>query len=741
MIEGESNLYIFEGFTLDTGEKILRREITGEIIPLAPKVLDVLCLLVLNHGKIVTKNDLMETVWNDSFVEESNLTQSIYTLRRVFGKSDSGAKFIETVPRRGYRFSANVEVLSDTNEKDYSENISVELRSPETFENKFENIGQKKTKNETFFTRGNVFLSSIVLLLILFFGVSAAYFYSSKTKAGVSLENVTFEKLTFSGDIATPVISPDGKTFAYIRDEGIYLQDIGSGNSFKLNIPDIKVFGNLQFSVDGEMLFFRDENSTDAGGTLFQVSRFGGAAKKIAEDVWSTPGFSPDGKSLAFMRFNPASSEWALIVGNFATGEEKKMLTRGSPYTLYRTGFPAWSRDGKKIATVEQTPDHKNISKLIIIDSETGATETLETPRLIQIEQVAWQKNDEGLVLVGREDGRFFQLWKIAYPNGELQKITNDLNIYRTISLSADGTKLLAREQTIFSHIWTANADAPDVQKQVTFGNLNRDGINEGMMWLNDSQTIVYSSRITGNVDLWSVRPADGVRRQLTKNAGTLNESPAVSPDGKHIYFSSTRTGKRHIWRIETGGENPSQETFDDKEMDFYPEISPDGKWLYFIKKAENKQSVWRKSLATGEFQQVTQNDKFSPNSFLAFTPDGKFLAFKNFIEKGRENSGGKNMQVAVISSDDQIAPRFFNVAATVSKIAWTNGGASFDYIQNSPEGAKLWRQFLEETKQPELLFSIPNTHLYDFAWSKDEKNLALARGKQESDVILFQNF
>ncbi|HMS40023.1 MAG TPA: DPP IV N-terminal domain-containing protein [Pyrinomonadaceae bacterium] len=516
------------------------------------------------------------------------------------------------------------------------------------------------------------------------------------------------------------------------------MQDINTGSSFKLNVPEHNFFGNLQFSVDNETLFFRNEKSFDAGGTLFQVSRFGGAARKIAENVWSSPGFSPDGKRMAFMRFAPAEVRWILVIKNLETAEEKNLVSRDSPFTLYRIGFPAWSADGKKIATVEQTPNQKKVSNLIIVDTETGETETLNTARLTQIEQVAWQPQNKGLIIVGREDNRHFQLWKMAQPNGELQRITNDLNIYRTLSLSQDGTKLLARRQTISSHLWTAKTGDLENQKQITFGNLNRDGGSEGIVWTHDNQKIIYSSRITGNVDLWSVNTEDGTKKQLTENAGTRNDQPVFSPDEKFIYFTSSRTGTRHIWRIDGTGENPVQMTFSEKDVEFNPAVSPDGSWLYFIKKGVNQNAVWRKSLTDERLEQVTENGTFAPDRCLLFPPDGKGLVF---IIRREKTDGNKTRQFVFVSIDKSAATRFFNLTATVSGIYWKPDGKSFDYVENLSEDAKIWRQNFDGNEEPQVILSLPKTHLNDLAISPDGENIVFARGKDNNDVILLKNF
>lgn len=103
-----NNLYEFGDFRLDTAERVLYRQ--EQLLTLAPKVFETLLCFVESGGKIVSKEDLMNEVWQDSFVEESNLTQNIYTLRQIFGKRN---KFIETIPRRGYRFTADVKIIEN----------------------------------------------------------------------------------------------------------------------------------------------------------------------------------------------------------------------------------------------------------------------------------------------------------------------------------------------------------------------------------------------------------------------------------------------------------------------------------------------------------------------------------------------------------------------------------------------------------------------------------------------------
>lgn len=116
MGQQDNRSFEFGRFRLNVAERVLLRD--SEVVPLTPKVFDILLTLVENRGQVVSKEDLMKRVWPDTFVEEGNLTQNISLLRKALGESPGGVQFIETVPRRGYRFVAPInEKLSEkTNE-------------------------------------------------------------------------------------------------------------------------------------------------------------------------------------------------------------------------------------------------------------------------------------------------------------------------------------------------------------------------------------------------------------------------------------------------------------------------------------------------------------------------------------------------------------------------------------------------------------------------------------------------
>src|SRR5215472_14236891 len=129
MGRSENNLYEFGPFHLDTAERLLLRNSLP--VPLAPKVFDTLVALVQHSGHLLTKDELMQKVWPDSFVEEVNLTVNISALRKALGDDQNGQRYIATVPKMGYRFVAPVRELANNGaesvvEKRITEQIGTE---------------------------------------------------------------------------------------------------------------------------------------------------------------------------------------------------------------------------------------------------------------------------------------------------------------------------------------------------------------------------------------------------------------------------------------------------------------------------------------------------------------------------------------------------------------------------------------------------------------------------------------
>jgi DNA-binding winged helix-turn-helix (wHTH) protein/TolB-like protein/Flp pilus assembly protein TadD len=207
MAENESNFYEFGRFRLEAGERVLLRD--RELVPLTPKVFDILLALVEQGGHVVQKDDLMKRVWPGTFVEDGNLTQSVSILRKALGESPGGTQFIETIPKRGYRFVATVkgagkdEVpaiatqmnVADEPSRQTSATVATDLENLSASESAEPDFGhaleQKETNGpakgfskmpfELHGTRRNIFLLALAGMLITVVG---AVYFTGMGKAG-----------------------------------------------------------------------------------------------------------------------------------------------------------------------------------------------------------------------------------------------------------------------------------------------------------------------------------------------------------------------------------------------------------------------------------------------------------------------------------------------------------------------------------------------------------------------------
>jgi DNA-binding winged helix-turn-helix (wHTH) protein/tetratricopeptide (TPR) repeat protein len=174
----EKHFYQFKSFRLDVAERQLLNN--GMALPLMPKVFDVLVLLVERHGHLVEKDELLRIVWADSFVEEANIARIVHTLRKVLGEDENGNKFIETVAKKGYRFVAKVDEVSQP--------IAIKPQiQPSVTDETLELSVTKPKHNKRVILFAIGFLSAIFLIYWLGFNRQSTSFVSSNTPKSIAI--------------------------------------------------------------------------------------------------------------------------------------------------------------------------------------------------------------------------------------------------------------------------------------------------------------------------------------------------------------------------------------------------------------------------------------------------------------------------------------------------------------------------------------------------------------------------
>lgn len=186
MSEQTSDFYEFGRFRVKSDERVLRR---GEdLVPLTPKAFDILLTLLENDGRIVNKDDLMKKVWPNTFVEEGNLTQNVSLLRKALGESANGPQFIETVPRRGYRFVAPVNRVAENGQDHVIENAAeLPTQLPTNAQETQPSSKARSISDSGRWTSLSRRLPAVALTLaIVLAAVAGVAYLSARNKAGAS---------------------------------------------------------------------------------------------------------------------------------------------------------------------------------------------------------------------------------------------------------------------------------------------------------------------------------------------------------------------------------------------------------------------------------------------------------------------------------------------------------------------------------------------------------------------------
>ncbi|MBI3652401.1 MAG: PD40 domain-containing protein [Acidobacteria bacterium] len=740
-----NNLYQFGEFRFDGGKQKLYRQ--DELILLSPKAAELLHLLLERQGEFVSKEEIFARVWADTFVEDGVLTQNIYTLRKILGSDSDKQPLIENRTRRGYRITVPVRLVEkDTNQiakaktngsQEPLEDIIAEVHPSTLAANQPANLAATQPRNGKRLSL--VLLGSAILLMTTgFFGYR---FFRPQILSFFRkpIEIVKFQSLTNTGDIWHLTLSPDGNFAAFVRGKAIYLKDITTSQEIKLEIPNASSFGALQFSPDGKFIFFRSTFVLRKEASILQISRFGGETKLLAEKTWGSFGVSRDGKQIAFVRNVAEQAKQILTIKNLASGEERELLAVNFPEMFLFNCAPSWSPDHQKLAFVVESFTSRRTS-LFVVDQASGQKEEIKTS-LRQFEQVAWLPDNDSLIASASDGGKFFHLWKIFYPDGEAQRITNGLNSYGKISLSADGKKILALQIAESSNLFIAPQENLYEQKQITFGNANNVGQTD-LDWA-DENRLVYVSYTEENpvANLWSMNLPDLSRRQLTANTDFHALAPAISADGKAIYFTTSQSPLVNIWRMDANGGNLTQITDGKESWRMFPQVSQDGKFLYYIFRNPEGGGIKRLNLAENIEETLLERGAANPVSHLSLSLDGKRLMFVNWANKVGGDDDESNFQLGIVATENPCEIKFFDVKLANFAMEIAADGKAFDYLSWEKGKTRILRQSLEGGEAKEI-FSLPQERrIFNFAWSKSGKQLAISHGHLYREAVLLSNF
>lgn len=764
-----TDLYNFGEFVFDAQDQVLTR--SGEFVPLTPKMFEVLTVLIERRGQIVSKDELMKTVWADSFVEEGNLAVTIRQLRKALDDDAHTPTYIETVARRGYRFIAPVQLADRTpqeqpdNDKDVlrPDVSNVELTSsglpdrtrsavtpglrpvvsladwrhtedkePANDPRNSEQAGDvtrlelvpSRSKAARPRTGRRLLIGGLVSLAVL----CAASFALYRMLTPSSTASPDPLRLTSNGKTKTAAISGDGKFLAYvISDEGtqsLWLKNIATESDIQLVPPEEKVnLGSVTFSPDGNSIYY------GARSKLYRLPLLGGTPTEILQEYTGSiqhneVSFSPDGTRFAFVQ------NWAdpvtLSVAN-ADGTNEQSIADGVPAAAF-VRSAAWSPDGKTIACIGRTPE--DAFAIFAVNVEDRSVSSLPSPGWSEVLQAVWQPDGKALLVVAAAaDNPFLHhIWEVSYPDGKTQMIDDGSDGYEAVSLTADGRSMLVVRTQQNAHIWMITEGDASQARQLTSGFDRYDGIYH-LEWLNNEK-LIYGSAARGKLETW-VSDADGQNaKQLPFD---IRSTGRAATDGSVIFQEEDGKG---ISRQEQNVDGVVWNRLVTSIPEAQAVFSPDNKWVVFNRFTPFS-ALWKISVDGGEPQKLTEKGfAVSPS----VSPDGKFIAFY----RRDSTTGGHGLsEIAVMPFEGGEAIRSFSTTVRYvelnrksSNLQWSADSRAIHYAVSKNGVSNVWRQAIDALP-PTQVTQFMEDRIFSYSYSPDGKRLALSRGTYENDAIL----
>lgn len=755
--------YRFGPFYLDTSERVLRKG--DDPVPLTPKAFDILLMLVKDHGRLVGKGQMMDAVWPDTFVEEKTLTQNIFTLRKVLGSDETGGQYIETVPKHGYRFRAEVEAVS---RHDYNagggksaagnpaagevsaagfgvapvgrpavEHAGPGARSREVnLQPPAEQAAHAHERRAVVAPAGRTAKRGLLIFAAAaaVAALAAGWFYFREGRlADRAFGKITVARLTDGAAVAALALSPDGRYVAYAATRGdtqsLFVRQVETNAAAEIVQPAPVGYRGITFSRDGAWVYYVTVERNSYVGTLYRVPLLGGTPQKVLdESVGSRVEFSPDGRQVAFVHWADRTHTTLTVANVDGTGE-RQLATLD-----YEGGFsvdgPAWSPDGKIILAPTQSYNGgRTYADVVAVNVEDGSKRTLLGGRWNWIGQLTWLADGSGVVMTAWDSNSEVmsdQIWLMTYPDGETRRITNDVNGYLGVGVSADGGLIAASESVPAKNFWVSPGGDWTQARKITNGSGELYSDRLGLAWTPDGR-IVYSTRRGGNPDIWLME-ADGTRqKQLTYDNGA-DTQPAVSPDGRYVVFASSRSGRNQLWRVDADGSQPL--LLAETEGVRSPSVSPDGRWVVYEGDGGGAPHLWRVPLSGGGPVQLMQEAALLP----AVSPDGKLIACL------MPNEAPGPARLTLLSAEDGRVVRQFEslVPRNISALRWSPDGRYVTYVLTRAGVSNVWGQPVGGG-EPEALTDWKADLIYRFDWAKDGR-LLCERGVTLSDVLLIRN-
>lgn len=711
----------FGNFEIDAGNRLLLRH--GQVVPLTAKVFDLLLVFAQNPGRLLEKDEIIETLWCGTIVEEGSIARSVSTLRKAIGDTGKDHHFIATVQGHGYRFIADVFPL-------YAENGDA-LSTPRAALNtgSAPTTGSSGGLPQTFlqpFRRpvmATLGLLCMATLTVVSFRLTAAI---PRQVDRFSFERMRQTRLTQEeASFRAGQISPDGRYLIFLRngrsENTLWVRQLATNTDLELLrlSPGSQIWAEA-FAPDNTFVYFVLKEPDADHGDLYRVPLLGGRSTLIGEYVDGGITVSPDSTRIAYVR-NDRRNGIASLLTSDANGSNEQILSWVRMDSAF--GSVTWAPDG--LSLVYSSIRHENDQAyfyLAEVPADGGEERRIGEISTTPILQAAWLPDKSGLIVNAiDEKSRLPQLYAVSYPDGKSRRLTNNQSSFRGFSMTRDGETMILPTIVSNRQIWTD--DGGENLAEIVGG---KERHFDSIVWANN-EYLVYDEDSNSTFDKFNLYRArrDGTDVQQLTFGPDNNRQPAVSPDGSVVAFVSRRSGKDELWRMNINGGGMVQLTEGEGSV-LRPAFSPDGQTIYFSAYSSGKVHLWQISVNGGAPSPLISDDVID----WALSPTGETIAFSRFDEDAKRH------RTHLRSLRDQGIPDVVLDLEPETWIAWSNDGTSLYYDTKLDSAQNVWNLALDGS-QPKPVTSFADEQVYRFAWSPNGKNLACIRHQTTFDAAL----
>ena len=573
-------------------------------------------------------------------------------------------------------------------------------------------------------------LIAAVVVLALIAATAVAFFFKSRGHQNTfNAQNMSIVRLTETGKASGVAISPSGQYVVYVLRNGemqsLMVRQVATGSDVQILAPAVSIFYGLTFSPDGNYIYYTEASKENQlFSSLYKMPVLGGNPLQVLRDIDTSISFSPDGKQFAFIRGIPDKGFFNLLVANTDGSGERILTTKSGNISTNGLLSPAWAPDGKTIIFASLLPSVGG--QLNEFTLASGAVRTLYATHGT-LGRPRWLPEGDALLVPMREEGAGAQgqLWKVSYPSGEAQRLTNDLTDYSLpwLDLTADGSAVVTVEATVSLDLWAAPGGDSTRATQITSGGPAVLGVS-----ILSKDRILFANR---NRELFSAN-FDGSNRTLVAGSDRNILFASGCGDGKHIVYSTARGNSSEIWRMDADGSNAVQLIHDKSAL--LPICSFDGSTVFFD--YEDQLSVWRMGIDGANPTSLGLHNQTSP--FALLSKDNKLVLYR----LGHPDAPQTRDQLVAVPV--QGGPPAFAFEVPLGGGAqglpqWAPDGHSVDFALTRGGATNIWRQPVPSGALKQIT-NFPSGIIRSFIWSPDGKTLFLTRGTQSSDIILLKS-